>query len=82
MSGLAKSPRHRGALGALVLAVASILALAAPGPATAADPAPAWTIRSLPAPTHFTPGDEVGRYQYEVRATNTGGAATEAARSS
>jgi hypothetical protein len=54
-----------------------LAALAASAPAASADPAPAWTIRSLPAPTHFTPGDEAGRYQYEVRATNIGGAATD-----
>ena len=68
--------RRRDMLGVLALS-AALAALAASPPVATADPAPAWTIRSLAAPTHFTPGDEVGRYQYEVRATNTGAAATD-----
>ncbi len=77
MTALAKSSRCRDVLGVLALATALAGALAASASAATTDPAPAWTIRSLPAPTHFTPGDEVGRYQYEVRATNTGGATTD-----
>lgn len=77
MTAREKSPRRRDLLCVLGLTTALAGALAASAPAATSDPAPAWTIRSLPAPTHFAPGDEVGRYQYEVRATNTGGAPTD-----
>jgi uncharacterized repeat protein (TIGR01451 family) len=43
-------------------------------PARAANPAPAWRIRSVAQPTNFAPGDESGDDAYEVTLTNSGGA--------
>jgi hypothetical protein len=45
--------------------------------ASAANPAPAWSIRSLAVPTNFMPGDESGIYRYEVMIVNSGAAATD-----
>lgn len=60
-----------------IAAVALAALIIAAAPASAADPAPAWNVRSLAIPTNFKPGDESIRYFYEVRATNIGGAATD-----
>lgn len=58
------------------LAGGAILAGALAAHASAAAPAPAWTIHSLAVPTNFKPGDESATYQYEVVLANSGGAAT------
>jgi hypothetical protein len=70
-----KRSRHRGLLAAFALA--AILGCAFAAPASAATPAPAWSIRSLAVPTNFKPGDESGLYQYELMIVNGGGAATD-----
>jgi uncharacterized repeat protein (TIGR01451 family) len=61
------------ALSAMLVTVA----LAAPQAATAAVPAPAWSILPVAVPTHFVPGDVDGEYFYEVTVANSGGAATD-----
>jgi hypothetical protein len=72
-------PVSRGALRIRIGAVclAAILAGLLAPPSPAATPGAAWSIRSLAVPTNFAPGDESGRYQYEVMAVNIGGAATD-----
>ncbi len=59
------------------LGITAMLACILAASASAATPAPAWSIRSLAVPTNFKPGDESGRYQYEVMVVNIGGAATD-----
>jgi len=65
---------RKGMLGAV--AIAAVLASVYTVSASAASPAPAWSIRSLAVPTNFTPGDESGIYRYEVMVVNVGGAIT------
>jgi hypothetical protein len=64
---------RKSILAALALAVA----LALPSSAAAVTPLPAWSIRSIAAPTNFTPGDESGKAGYKVFLTNSGGAPTD-----
>jgi uncharacterized repeat protein (TIGR01451 family) len=60
--------------GTLVLASLAVLvgALIA-SPASAAEPAPAWSVSSLSTPTNFVPGDSGGNYSYDIRVANSGG---------
>jgi len=59
----------RRTIAAIGIALASIYLAA---PAQAAEPAPAWSIRSLAVPTNFTPGNAPESNFYEVAIQNIG----------
>ena len=61
------------ALAATALLAAALIA----SPAQATSPAPAWSIRSVSAPTNFRPGDKSGKSFYEVQVANQGAAPTD-----
>jgi hypothetical protein len=68
--------RRNACLIALTLACFAVAAFFATA-ATAASPAPAWTVRTLAVPTNFVPEDESGTSRYEVTIANSGAAATD-----
>ncbi|MGA8365462.1 MAG: hypothetical protein WB709_13230 [Solirubrobacteraceae bacterium] len=61
----------------LAAAAATILLALSASSARAAVAAPAWSIESVAAPTHFIPGDETGDAEYGVHITNSGAQATD-----
>jgi uncharacterized repeat protein (TIGR01451 family) len=54
----------------------SIAALALASPAGAATPTPAWKLSIVATPTNFAPGVAGGPNEYNIEATNVGGAPT------